>query len=54
MSDCRRAWAEDVLYSLAALGKHDAKVVDHHRMFFTCGSIPFEEVMPRWCEAHGR
>ena len=44
----------DVLYSPAALGKHDAKVVDHHRMFFTCGSIPFEEVMPLWCEAHGR
>ena len=44
----------DVLYSPAALGKHDAKVVDHHRVFFTCDSIPFEEVMPRWCEAHGR
>lgn len=44
----------DVLYSPAALGKHDAKAVDHHRMFFTCGTIPFEEVMPRWCKAHGR
>lgn len=44
----------DVLYSPASLGKHDAKVVDHHRVFFTCDSLPFEEVLPRWCEAHGR
>src|SRR5690625_971639 len=44
----------DVVYSPAALGKHDAKVVDHHRMFFTCDSLPFEEVMPRWCQAQGR
>lgn len=44
----------DVLYSPAALGKHDAKTVDHHRVFFTCDSLPFEEVLPRWCEAHGR
>lgn len=44
----------DVLYSPSALGKHDAKAVDHHRVFFTCASFPFEEVVPRWCEAHGR
>lgn len=44
----------DALYSPAALGKHDAKTVDHHRVFFTCDSLPFEEVLPRWCEAHGR
>lgn len=44
----------DVLYSPAALGKHDAKVVDHHHLFFTCDSLPFEEVVPRWCEAHDR
>ncbi|MEJ6489052.1 hypothetical protein PQI23_04875 [Leucobacter sp. USCH14] len=44
----------DVLYSPAALGKHDAKAVDHRRLFFTCDSLPFEEVLPRWCEAHGR
>lgn len=44
----------DVLYSPAALGKHDAKTVDHHRVFFTCDSLPFEDVVPRWCEAHGR
>ncbi|WP_259877572.1 HEPN domain-containing protein [Brevibacterium sp. p3-SID960] len=44
----------DVLYSPAALGKHDEKAVDHHRVFFTCDSLPFDEVLPRWCEAHGR
>ncbi|MFJ4228418.1 HEPN domain-containing protein [Paenarthrobacter nicotinovorans] len=44
----------DVLYSPAALGKHDAKVVDQRRVFFTCASIPFEEVLPRWIEGHGR
>lgn len=44
----------DVLFAPAALGKHDAKSVDHRRVFFTCDSLPFEEVMPRWCEAHGR
>lgn len=44
----------DVLYSPAALGKHDAKAVDHHRVFFTCDSLPFEKVVPRWYEAHGR
>ncbi|GAA4421874.1 hypothetical protein GCM10023169_15370 [Georgenia halophila] len=44
----------DVLYSPAARGKPDAKAVDHHRMFFTCDSLPFEEVVPRWCEAHDR
>jgi hypothetical protein len=43
-----------VLYSPAALGKHDAKAVDLHRTFFTCESFPFTEVIPRWCEAHGR
>lgn len=47
---CRRA---DVLYSPAALGDQDAKVVDHQRVFFTCDSFPFEDVLPRWCEAHG-
>lgn len=44
----------DVLYSPSVLGKHDAKAADHHRVFFTCASFPFEEVVPRWCEAHGR
>lgn len=44
----------DVLYSPPALGKHDAKAVDHNGVLFTCDSLPFEEVVPRWCEAHGR
>jgi len=44
----------EVLYSPVALGKHDAKVIDHYRVLFTCASLPFEEVVPRWCEAHGR
>ncbi|GAA3884443.1 HEPN domain-containing protein [Streptomyces sedi] len=44
----------DVLYSPSALGKHDAKAVDHHRVLFTCASLPFEEIMPRWCKAHRR
>lgn len=44
----------DVLYRPSALGKHDAKAVDHSSVFFTCASIPFEEIIPRWCEAHGR
>jgi hypothetical protein len=44
----------DALYSPSALGKHDAKATDHHRVFFTCATLPFEEVMPRWCMAHGR
>ncbi|RKT83371.1 hypothetical protein SAMN05421805_105143 [Saccharopolyspora antimicrobica] len=44
----------DVLCSPSALGKHDGKAVDHHRVFFTCASLPFKEVVPRWCEAHGR
>jgi hypothetical protein len=44
----------DVLYSPTALGRGDAKAVDHHRVFFTCASLPFEDVVPRWYEAHGR
>lgn len=44
----------DVLYSPVALGKQDAKAIDHRRVFFTCESLPFEDVMPRWCEAHSR
>lgn len=44
----------NVLYSPTVIGNHDAKAVDHHRVFFTCESLPFDEVVPRWCEAHGR
>jgi hypothetical protein len=43
-----------VLYSPAALGKQGAEAIDGRRVFFTCESIPFEEVIPRWCEAHDR
>lgn len=43
-----------VLFSPPALGRQDANSVDHHQVFFTCDSLPFEEIMPRWCEAHGR
>jgi hypothetical protein len=49
----RRRFA-DVLFQPTARGEHDAKAVDHHRAFFTCASLPFEEVVPRWCEAHER
>lgn len=44
----------DVLYTPAAHGRHDASAVDRHCVFFSCDSLPFDEVMPRWCEAHGR
>ncbi|MCI7672668.1 MAG: hypothetical protein SOX57_01275 [Schaalia hyovaginalis] len=44
----------DVLYSPVALGKHDAKAVELRRVFFTCEELPFEDVVPRWCEVHGR
>jgi len=43
-----------VLYSPAALGKQDAAAIDDRRVFFMCKSLPFEEVIPRWCEAHDR
>jgi hypothetical protein len=44
----------NVLYSPTALGRGSAKAVDHHHVFFTCESLPFEEVVPRWYEARGR
>jgi ApeA N-terminal domain 1 len=44
----------EVIYSPSVVGKHDAKAVDHHRVFFTCEALPFEEVIPRWCEVHER
>lgn len=44
----------NVLYSPVAPGKHDEKGVDPDRVFFTCRELPFEKVMQRWCEAHGR
>lgn len=44
----------DVLYTPAAIGKHDAKAIDHYRVLFTCNSLPFDEVMPRSYETHSR
>lgn len=44
----------EVLYSPAAVGERDAKAIDHHRVFFTCSDIPFEEIIPRWCEVRDR
>lgn len=44
----------DVLYTPPALGKHDAKAVDQHCVFFTCASLPFEAIIPRWSETRGR
>ncbi len=44
----------DVLYFPPAVGKPATKAIDHHRAFFTCASLPFEEVIPRWIEAYGR
>jgi hypothetical protein len=44
----------DVLCSPRAVGKPDAKALEHHRVFFTCASLPFEEIIPHWCEAHER
>lgn len=44
----------DVLYSPIAIGKHDAKAVASENLFFTCETLPFEEVVSRWCEVHSR
>jgi len=43
-----------VLYSPAVVGERDAKVIDHHSMFFTCADIPFEDIIPRWCKVRDR
>ena len=44
----------NVLFSPVALGEHNTKAVAPDRVFFTCETLPFEEVVPRWCEAHRR
>lgn len=44
----------DVLYQPTVRGKRDGKGTDPHRVFFTCASLPFEDVVPRWCEARER
>ena len=43
-----------VLYSPAVVGERDAKVIEHHKMFFTCDAIAFEAIIPRWCEIRDR
>lgn len=35
-----------VLYSPAAVGQRDEVAVEHHRMFFTCDDIAFEQILP--------
>lgn len=44
----------EVLYSPAAVGERDAKAIEHHRVFFTCSDIPFQEIVPRWCAVRDR
>ena len=44
----------NVLYSPVAVGKRDDKAVDPGSVLFTCEELPFEEVMPRWCQVRGR
>lgn len=44
----------DVLYRHVAVGEHTAKAVGVHRLFFSCDDIPFEEIIPRWCDVHER
>ncbi|MFT0848217.1 HEPN domain-containing protein [Actinomycetaceae bacterium L2_0104] len=44
----------DVIYSPSKVGAHDAKAIHQRHVFFTCGDIPFEEIIPRWCEVYER
>lgn len=44
----------DVIYSPLKMGQHDAKAIQPRRVFFTCDDLPFEEIIPRWCEVHER
>jgi len=48
----QREWNVEVIYSPSKVGDHDAKVIEPHRVFFTCETLPFEEVIPRWCKVH--
>lgn len=52
----RGPWARnvDVIYSPSKMGQHDAKAIQPRRVFFTCDDLPFEEIIPRWCEVHKR
>ena len=42
----------DVLYSPVAVGKSDEQAVDPGSV--TCEMLPFEELMPHWCEVRGK
>ena len=44
----------DVIYSPSKVGTHDAKAVEARRVFFTCDDLPFEKIIPRWCDVHER
>ena len=44
----------DVLYSPVTIGKSDEKAIDPGSVLFTCDMLPFEELMPRWCEVRGK
>ena len=44
----------DILYSPVAVGKPDEKAIDPGSVLFTCEMLPFEELMPRWCEVRGK
>ena len=48
----QREWNVEVIYSPSKVGDHDAKVIEPHRVFFTCETLPFEEVIPHWCKVH--
>ena len=43
-----------VLYCPVALGKREDKAVEPDSVLFTCEMLPFQEVIPRWCEVRGR
>lgn len=44
----------DVLYSPAVVGEREARVIDDRRVFFTCDTLPFEQVVPRWWDVRDR
>lgn len=44
----------DVLYSPVAVGKSDEQAIDPGSVLFTCEMLPFEELMPHWCEVRGK
>lgn len=43
-----------MLYKPPALGVADAQAVETHRTLFTCDTIPFSEIVPRWYEVHSQ